>query len=236
MVRNYEEYELNLKEKTKYILISAAIILVISYAFYNSLWPMLILPIAVKMGIKRYSDFMVTKRKEELLYQFKDLLYSISSSIATGRHMRESLEEGLSSLMEIYSNDDLIIIELEDMTGKMRNTNLQDIEVLQDFAIRSKLDDIQNFTEVYGACKVSGGNFILAINKAANVIGEKISIERDIKLMISQKKFEGKIITFMPIAILFFFYIMSPDYIKIMYETFGGRIIMTVSLGVTILA
>ena len=112
----------------------------------------------------------------------------------------------------------------------MRQTGETDIGVWEAFAAKSGLEDAADFTQVFRACRETGGNMIRAVNKAASVIGEKISVETEIKTMISQKKLEGRIITAMPVGIVIFLQAVSPDYLSVMYCTFAGRILMSAAL------
>ena len=54
--------------------------------------------------------------------------------------------------------------------------------------------------------------------------------------MISQKKLEGRLITAMPIFIVLFLQLTSPDYLAVMYESLAGKILMSLALLATVLA
>ena len=104
-------------------------------------------------------------------------------------------------------------------------------DLLVDFAARSKQEDIRNFVDVYRACRVTGGNMEKVIANASSVLMDKMTIEREIDALTSQKKFEGRLISVMPLLVVLFLNIFSPDYLAVMYETFEGRLIMTIALG-----
>ncbi|MFQ7736477.1 MAG: type II secretion system F family protein, partial [Emergencia timonensis] len=53
---------------------------------------------------------------------------------------------------------------------------------------------------------------------------------------VMQKKYEGRIITIMPVAIILFLQIMSPDYLQVMYSTAAGRILMSLALAAIVIA
>ena len=46
----------------------------------------------------------------------------------------------------------------------------------------------------------------------------------------SQKRFEGNIITAMPLIVIMFLNVFSPDYLEPLYKTLSGRLIMTAAL------
>ena len=82
----------------------------------------------------------------------------------------------------------------------------------------------------------AGGDMEKVISKTADILTDKISIEKEIRAIISQKQVEAKIITVMPLVILAGLNITSSGYIDPLYETIAGRIIMTVSLAGIIFA
>ena len=100
---------------------------------------------------------------------------------------------------------------------------------MSDFAA-SGCRDIESFVDVYLSIRETGGDMEKVISKTADILTDKISIEKEIKAIISQKQVEAKIITAMPLVILAGLNITSSGYIDPLYETPAGRIIMTVSL------
>lgn len=144
--------------------------------------------------------------------------------------MEEAMEEARENLGELYGSRGLMAGELEHMLRSIQETGEGEVELWQSFARRSGLEDAADFTQVFSACRETGGNLIQAVNKAASVIGEKIAVEMEIRTIVSQKKLEGRIITAMPAIIVVFLQAVSPDYLEVMYVTFGGRILMSLAL------
>ena len=146
------------------------------------------------------------------------------------------MEEARNNLAEIYGASALAVQELSGMLHKMQEAAETDAAVWEDFAKRSQLSDVEDFTQVFSAVRETGGDLVFAVNRAAAVIGEKIAIETEIKTMVSQKKLEGKIITAMPAIIVVFLQIASPTYLAVMYQSLAGRILMSMALAATIFA
>ena len=116
------------------------------------------------------------------------------------------------------------------LSDRITEARGNDIAVLRDFEKRSRLEEVSDFVQVYAACRDTGGDMINALNKSARMIGEKIAIKKEIAVMVSQKKFEGRIITCMPFVIIVFLRFISPEYLESLYSTWLGRLLMTVSL------
>lgn len=227
---NYEELELNPRENYIFLCVMGVLGLVIGWLFYDSL------PFGILVGIclfslkGEYIKFLKLKRKEELLLQFKDLLYSLSTAVATGRSIRQGLIDSATFWQGTYDEDDYIMVELREMTAKMEQSNIQDIAVLNDFAKRSGIKDIEDMVMVCTTCKKSGGNLSLALEKCSNIIGDKIDMDRELQVVMSQKKFEGRIVAIAPFLLLLLIKLISPEYLQPLTQTSTGRIVSTISL------
>lgn len=230
MIYDYKIYQATSREKVAVALGFAFAWIFCGYIFYGTLLWGILFPFFYPKLLSVYCGYQAARRKKQLLGQFRDLLFSLSSSFAAGRHMEEAIEEAVSNLSEIYGEQALIVCELLYMLRKMKETGATDISVWEDFASRSGISDIEDFTQVFRAVRETGGNLVLAVNRAAAVIGDKIAIETEIKTMISQKKLEGRLITAMPIFIVLFLQLTSPDYLAVMYESLAGKILMSLAL------
>jgi tight adherence protein B len=109
-------------------------------------------------------------------------------------------------------------------------------ECFADFATRSNIEDIRLFAEVVGIAKKSGGDMIEIVRNTANSICRKIEVEREINIIINGKKYEQSIMNIVPLILVLYMGITSPDMMETMYTTVMGRIVMTVCLVVYILA
>lgn len=227
---SYNRYILSKIEKQKFDAILLVLAFIVSYIFYKTVLFGLCILFARKYFERLYENHLASKRKATLNLQFKDLLFSLSSSIATGRQMREALLEGRDNMKLIYSEGSIIVLELNYMVKRLMESKEAEDEVLYDFAKRSEIEDIMNFVDIYFTCRSTGGDLEMVVMKAANVIIEKIEIERDILTITAQKRFESKILTSIPLIIIVFLQLTSPEYLTSMYTTVAGRLIMTIAL------
>ena len=106
-----------------------------------------------------------------------------------------------------------------------------DVTVLMDLAMASGTEDVYDFVTIYSICKSTGASLIVALSKAASVIIDKMTIDREVQELVRRKKGEGMVIFLMPVAVILFLNIFAPDYISPLYETMAGRIIMTAVVG-----
>lgn len=218
------------KDKLPYLIISYFAIFATTYLFYNSLALSLLSFAFYPLFKKPYLRYMERQRRRNIQNQFRDLLYSFSASFASGRQMTEALTEAKNTLGEMYPDDAPIVRELLIMTGQLKEAKETEEKVLVEFASRCNIPDITTFVDVYVTCRSTGGNMERAILRTVKVLLEKMEIQEEIRVMTSQKKLEGKIITSLPFLILILLRLTSPSYLAILYESFMGRVIMSASL------
>lgn len=227
---DYDNYSIDKREKIMCSGVLLIILVTFGQLFYKTVLFTVLFPVLYKPLEKYYVCYRAEANKKMLLVQFRDFLYSVSSSFASGRNMAQAMEEAKDSLTGIYDQKSLLVRELESMLAAISVANRTELEVLEDFAARSHIEDIESFVSVYKACRSTGGNINTAVMKSSEIIGEKIEIENQISAIYSQKKVEGTIIISMPFLLILFMNIASPEYMSPMYETAAGRILMTICI------
>lgn len=230
----YSQLRLSNKEKAIYFVGVVSIGMSIGMLFYDSALVGAALCVIIGcLGLSSYKEGKKAKRRAELLLQFRDLLYSISASVSSGRSMRTALEEAREFCSATYEKEDYIMKELEYMQHKLENGNETATSVLWDFAKRSGIDDIEDFAQVYESCKTSGGDLKSAIGRATSLIGDKLELEGELKGLLAQKLFEGRIVGIAPFAVVFMIKLTAPEYMEVMTATRQGFFITSFSLLLT---
>ena len=227
MIYDYSKYEMTEKEIILFYICGYCAIAFTVYLFYHSVILSLLSGFLIRFMRSFYEEFKARRRMQELTIQFKDMLYCISASIASGRQMQEAIIEAEDNMSIMYSCDSPIMTELTYMRKCILENNESDKTLLEDFARRSRNEDINNFVQVYVTCRNMGGDMEKIISRTSTILTDKMNIEREIKAITAQKKLEGRIIALMPLAMLFSLNIVSGSYISPLYETVVGRLIMT---------
>ena len=227
---SYDTYTLTMKEKRDCAIISGVCLFIVSYIFYRSALVSALSVLAVPVCARQYAIALGERRRELLLTQFRDFLYSLSASFAAGRQMRDGLAEARDNLRLMYDDKSPMLREISGMLVKLDESRASEEEVLRDFAGRSSIMDVRSFFDTYFICRMTGGDVNSAISKTSEMLIEKIGVEREIKAITSQKRFEGKIISVMPVAVILLLNVASPEYIEVLYTTATGRVIMTAAL------
>ncbi|MBS6194847.1 MAG: type II secretion system F family protein [Clostridiales bacterium] len=157
--------------------------------------------IAALLVPKYYQRFRRDRRIRNLREQFKDLLESLSASYSAGRNTPDAFQDAMNDLMSIYGGEGDIIRELELICAGLRN-NINIENLLLDFAMRSGLDDVMSFANVFEVCNRQGGDLKRVVNETRDVISDKMEIEMEIETMIAGNKNELNIMMIMPVIIV----------------------------------
>lgn len=229
----YSCYRLSLTEYLKYGTWGLMIEMVFSYIFYESI----IVFFAMIPALIPYFHFikkkLYKKRQEVLKREFKELCMSLAAQMSAGYSMENSIKESYAEMKELYGENSYICRELNIMIEKLRY-NIKLEEMMLQLAIRSENEDIRLFSEVLSIAKQSGGDMIQIVKSAALNISEKTDVEREIKSILSEKKFEQMIMNIIPLAMILYIKVSSPEMMAVMYRTIAGKIIMSVCFAIYI--
>lgn len=234
MIKDYAVYELSKKEKLVFYSAGYLVIAMVIYLFYHNIILSLLSGLAVRLAIPFIRNYLAEKRMAKLNMQFKDMLYSLSASVAAGRQMEEALIEAEENLSLLYEVDEPIMQELRHMRISIIENKESDKVLLKDFAYRSKNEDIDNFVQVYITCRNMGGDLEKIITNTTDILTDKMNVEREIRVITNQKKTEGRIISSMPLAMLLMMNVFSYSYIAPLYSGSAGRLIMTGALAAVV--
>ena len=227
---DYAKYKMSWRERVGYTALAAVFLFGVAYIFYQNIFiSILVMPLA--MFYPRYkSKDLLARRKRELSLQFKDALYSLSSSVSAGKSLETAFKDAVKDLSLLYQNSNAYIIrELTAIAGKIEmNETLEN--ALADFAQRSDLEDIASFADVFIIGKRSGGNMIGIIRNTSALIAEKLRIKEEIDTILAQRKLERKVLNVMPVGLILLLTWSTGDYMFPVFHTFPGRLAMSVAV------
>ncbi len=220
-------YKLSKTESTIMLVVTALAGLVISFLMYrNILFSVVVIPLLPRIR-SMVCTSLAERRRQRYMDEFKDFLFMASTSIGAGRSMKDAISESIPSLRSIHGSDSILAGELSKAYERMEVGGENDITVLKDLAEASGEEDVYDFVTIYSICKTTGASLIIALSRAASVIIDKMTIDREVREIVKRKKSEGMIIFIMPVLVILFLNMCAPDYIAPLYETLTGRLIMT---------
>lgn len=232
---DYQVYQFTLKEYVFNFGMFALLAAAVSYLFYRSVIAFFLSLPAFYFFLKLRRESCTKKRKRELAAQFLSGMQSVSVALTAGYSVESAFEEALRELCRLYREDAMIVREFRYIVIQMgMNRSLESL--LNGLAARSGIEDIRNFADIFSASKRTGGNLIAIIRNTVQCIAQKEETRREIDTCLASKRLEQNIMSLVPCLILVYVQMVSPGFLDGMYHNAAGILIMSVCLGVYVLA
>lgn len=152
-------------------------------------------------GIRKYQNFLTEKRRKVLLFQFRDMMESLTASYSTGKNTLGAFEDAYGDMIDIYGKKADIVNELKLIVDGIYN-GLRVENLLENFARRSHLDDIESFATIFEVSNEYGGNLKKVVGDTYRIISEKLEMEMEIKTLLTANQNELNIMMLMPLVIM----------------------------------
>lgn len=213
-----------------YIAEGIIIVLVVAYIFYENLFMSVILSPYVYIHYRQRKKDRIIHDRNSFRKKFKDGIMSVSFALNVGYSIENAFVQALEELRLVYGDNSDIVAMFKGIVIRLgQNENLEDI--LTDFAVGSEVDDIVYFAEIFRYAKRSGGDLMAIIRNTAQIIQQKEEVMSEVDTIISGKRMEQKVMSFIPAAIVVYLKITAGEFIEPLYGNPAGIIIMTVCLG-----
>ncbi len=201
---DYTVYILTFPQKMFAVLCGFVIGFGASYIYYENMILAVIVGLAAAYkAISIYRNMKQDKRSKALRLQFRDMLESLSSAYTVGMTEKRAFEAAYESMKLEHGENSYIAQELE-LICNAYNRNLEIRTMLNDFAQRSGLDDVQSFASVFYVSAELGGNIAKVIRETRDIIGDKIETELEIQTMVAGQKNQLNILAVMPLVMSVF--------------------------------
>lgn len=223
---DYSVYIFSIKEKLILFIQWLTICGILAFFFYRSLIAFVILMLFYPFFIRWRREAFKKKRRWELTLGFKEVVETVAGNLQAGNSVENAFRHAYGDLRTLYGEDADIIKELQ-VIGRGLDSNLVLEGLLLDLGKRSEVSDIMDFADIFAAAKRTGGNLKEIISDTAQTISEKIDMKRELRILISEKQFEQKIMSVIPFFILAYIGLTSPGYFDSLYGNLSGIAIMS---------
>jgi tight adherence protein B len=205
---DYSVKKLSAAERLTGFMIGFLIAALVTYIFFRTAAVSFAAGITAGLiSVRIYRNYLREKRKNNLLLQFKDLMESLTSSYSAGKNTYEAFRDSVADMKNIYGDDADIVKEVETIMFGLQN-NYKIESLMLDFAVRSGLEDIRSFADVFEVCNRQGGDINRVVRESRAMISEKIEVEQEIRTQLNGGKNELNILIAMPLVIVM---MMSAD-------------------------
>lgn len=178
--------------------------------------PLLIVRIIYESRCTKFVDQMV------------DGLTIMANGIKAGSNPQESMKR----VVEIMGNP--ISQEFSQVLYQMQVGDSFE-SALNDLGARIPRPDVQMFVTAINILKETGGNLAETFQTIVMVIRERQKVEKKIQALTAQGLMQGIIVTLIPFILMAVFLIIDPSFIKPMFNTTLGLVLLAVMLALQII-
>lgn len=233
--QDYRSYQFSPRELARNLLLYLVLDLIISWLFFQSLPVALLFLPGCFLFLNMRRKSLQQARQTQMLAEFTTGMQLVSASLQAGYAVENAFCEALPELRKIYPPDSFVIREFSRIRRKLA-VSVPIETLLLDLADRCQIDDIRNFAEVFQTAKRSGGDLMRIIRNTVTDIQEKAEVRQQIEADVSGKVLEQKVMSLVPILLIAYVNLTSPDFLAVCYETLAGRLLMTACLAIYLLA
>ncbi len=202
----------------------------IGLIFYRNRYFALATAAAFSYGLRYYHIWQKKRQKNQLKEEFIELNRMLLSELHAGKSLPlayRSLYQRLIAEGQHYQPN--MQAELKQWCKKM-DMGMTLAEILSDFAARCQDVHISQFVNMLEVAKISGSSMLDVIAFSDRMISDTRQIERELAVLIAEKKLEQVVLSLSPIVLLYIMQQFSYDFVAPLYETAMGRLLMTIAL------
>lgn len=227
--KDYRKYRMNMKDLAVCTMLAATLAIAVAWLFYRSIWGLTVYPLLWLVVFLRRKREGIKNQQHLLREQFKECIRVVAASMYSGYSVENAFAEAEKELLQLLGDQSDMCRELRSMNLQIR-LNVPVESLMQELAGRSGVEEISGFGQVFGYAKRSGSDFSRILKDTSDRIGEKIELERELRMLVAAKQLEQRIMNVIPMGILLFVEITSPGFLQIMYTGVFGRAAMTICL------
>lgn len=189
---------------------------------------------AVKLFLPMRQEQLRKKRQDALKLQFRDMLESITASLAAGDTVHQAFEGAYRDTCLQYGEGCDLAQELQQILLAPQSGLSLEV-MLQDFAQRSGLEDIESFSNVFSICYATGGNMKDVMRRTHDIITDKIAIAAEIETKLTSNRLELNIITVAPVFLMLLLRATNESFAE-KFASLGGVVCITIAIAIFVAA
>lgn len=201
----------------------------IAFLFYRSYWAMLSSIIIIPFWLRKYRSNLASKQNAKKTVEFKEMMQLVGASLQAGYSIERAFKQSEREMGNLFSDDYVIRQSINRLNGKVA-INIPAEKAFVEFADEIEMEEARTLAEILSFAKRSGGDYAKHIRGASIKIEEKLSVQQEIDTLTAEKRLELNIMSVMPIMILAYISISSPEFVEPLYGNMTGIIVMTICL------
>ncbi len=226
---DYRLTKLRPVEVVRFFLIWTMLDTVIAFLFFRSMLAFAVLFPAFGLFLKDRRIQLGKQRRKRLREGFLSGMQFFSTALQAGYAPENAFRESLRELSGMYGEEEPIVREFGRIVTGI-GVNVTPETLLTDLGERSGVEDIRNFAEVFTAARRTGGDLIAIVRNTVTDIQQKEETALEIETVLAGRQMEQRMMSVIPLFILAYVGLTSPDFLAPLYGNALGAVIMMICL------
>ncbi len=197
-------------------------------AFLPDLFPGIPLGLATAVvgwkAPKPVVDWMYRRRVNRFVMQMVDALSLMSNGLKSGLSVAQSMGLVAQEMPNPIQQEFNLVLSQNKLGVSLE-------EAFTALSIRIKADDVEMFVTSVNILKETGGNLAETFDTIVSTIRERLKVENKINALTSQGIYQGAFVMAIPPLLGAVFYQTDPEFMKPLFTTWMGWVIIMVILG-----
>ena len=159
------------------------------------------------------------QRQKKMAEQLADVLSILASSLRAGHSFLQALDQVANEIKDPSAS------EFHRVVSEIRLGRAVD-EAMMDMADRIGSEDMRWAVMAVNIQRQVGGNLAEVLDIVANTVRERAYIHRQVKVLSAEGRISIGILAALPFGIFFYLVLVNPDYIKPLFTTTMGQIML----------
>ena len=169
------------------------------------------------------------REKKKRLIQLLDGMSAFADGLKAGYAAENAVTQSRQEMEVLYGNNSYISAQLRELERRL-STNQSLEEGFRKLFSDCGLKEGKQFQDIIAIVKENGGDMGETVRQGVKLSREKIRLTEELEALLSGKRFEGKVMKIMPLAVIWLLRTSSPEFLEPLYHTAFGRLCMTACL------
>ncbi|MBY6275751.1 type II secretion system F family protein [Symbiobacterium thermophilum] len=176
-------------------------------------------------------DTLARREAQALRDQLQEALLSLATSLKAGQSLPRALQRCAVELSRLHPGGGGLIREIE-LTAREVELGTPVDEALLDLRARVPLEELAALVDALVTTRRRGGNIVEVMGNVAQMVADRLAVEREIQVLTAQKRTEAAILAMIPLGIYLVVRVTNPAYLAVFHATLWGQ----AALGLILLA
>jgi len=185
--------------------------------------------------LRTVRDALARREAQELRDQLQEALLSLATSLKAGQSLPHALQRCAAEMRRLHPGGGGLVEEIE-LAAREVDLGTPVDEALVTLQRRVALEEVSALVDALVTTRRRGGNIVEVMGNVAQMVADRLAIEREIQVLTAQKRTEAAILALIPLGIYLVVRITNPAYLGVFHATPWGQvalgaILLTVAAG-----